>query len=155
MIPPTPPVVEIAVVLLAENIFGWGFNTLTAWAQRHKVWHVSISVAIGVAFTLVLPTLLWWRSELAFWQATLLLFGCFCASGFPMVYGSTRRTIAESHKRRPWPTAASKARDDAVMELTAIAGEIAEKTRQGEIKVQDMADVVNRLHMVKGTLTSV
>jgi len=155
MFPPFPPTAEIAAILMAENLFGWGFNSLIVWAQGNKIWDVSISVVIGVAVTLIMPAALWWRYELGFWQSALLLFGCFTASGIPMVIGSTRRSVKESHRRRSWPTAAAQARDAALMELTSIADEIASKTKSGEIKVQDMADVVHRLHQVKGTLKSV
>jgi hypothetical protein len=53
-----------------------------------------------------------------------------------------------SHKRRPWPTAALKARDDAIMELAAITHQIVDERAT-------VASVVHRLHMVIGMLRSV
>lgn len=147
MIPPVSPV-EILAVLLIELLFGLGFNRLVEWAQGNKVWDVSLSVVIGVSVTLAIPTAWWLQRDLAFWQVTGLLVACFGASGLPMIIGSTRRTVRESHKRRTWPTAAAQARDDALMELSALADGIAGK------QVGD-AQAVNRLHQVIGTLKSV
>jgi hypothetical protein len=140
---PTSPA-EIAAVILAELVFGIGFDRLVGWAHLHKLWHVSASVVIGVAATLLLPTVVW--PEL--WRTSLLLAVCFTASGLPMIIGSLRRTVSESHKRRAWPTAASQARDAAVMDLTALATYIADKRI-------DNTQAVHRIYQVIGTLKSV
>jgi len=58
------------------------------------------------------------------------------------------RSIAESHKRRPWPTAAAQARDNAVMDLSMLADQVANQET-------DNAKVVHQLHQVIGTLKSV
>lgn len=154
---PFPPFEQIAAVYLVECLFGIGFNRMVAWAHEHKLWDVSISVVIGVLATLLVPTAAWPTLELRTWQIALLLLGCFAASGAPMMIGSTRRTVAEreSHHRRPWPTAAAQARDDAVMALTTLAEEIAEMTRADKINVRHLPDIVNRLHRIIGTLKSV
>lgn len=146
---------ELTAVLLGLTLFGIGYNRLIAYAHHHALWHVSVSVALGVAVTLLVPAVVWWRLSLAFWQSGLVLVLCFTASGVPMMIGSARRTIKARHERRPWPNAALKARDDVVMELSALADEIAEKTKSETLKVQDMADYVHRLHQMKGTLKSV
>jgi len=65
-----------------------------------------------------------------------------------MVAGSQWRTVKESHRRHEWPTAARQARDDAVMDLEALADQVANK------KIADAA-AVNRMHQIVGTLKSV
>ena len=147
MNPPVSPA-EIAAVILAELLFGIGFNRLVTWAHLHNIWHVSISVVIGVTVTVLIPTLTWWRISLDFWLAAALLTACFAASGTPMIIGSMQRSIAESHKRRPWPTAALQARDAAVMDLSLLADLVANQET-------DNAKVVHQLHQVIGTLKSV
>ena len=147
MNPPVSPA-EIVAVILAELLFGIGFNRLVTWAHLHKIWHVSISVVIGVTATVLIPTLTWWRISLDFWLAAALLTACFAASGTPMIIGSMQRSIAESHKRRPWPTAALQARDAAVMDLSLLADLVANQET-------DNAKVVHQLHQVIGTLKSV
>ena len=147
MISPIPPA-EIAAVLLAELLFGMLFNRLVEWAHFHRLWDVSISVTMGVAVTVVIPVIAWWRITLDFWLAAILLTACFASSGTPMIIGSMQRRAAESHKRRPWPTAAAQARDDALMDLNLLAEQIASK------KVTD-AQAVNGLHKVIGILKSV
>jgi len=143
MNPPIPPA-EIAAVILAEVLLGIGYNRLVAWVHLHNIWHVSVSVVIGVAATLLIPTLAW----PALREAGLLLTACFAASGLPMIIGSTRRTVEESHKRRPWPTAAAQAQDAAVMDLNLLADQVAGKNIEN-------AQVVNNLHRIIGTLKSV
>lgn len=74
-----------------------------------------------------------------------------------MIVGSMRRTVREKDhkKRRPWPTAAMRVRDDVVMELSSMAHEIADRAKANELSVRDLPDYVNRLHGVIGTLKSV
>lgn len=148
---------EILLVLSVELLFGVGYNALVAWAHFHKIWHVSVSVAIGVTITLLLPVAVWFDREMVFAQAGMLLAACFTASGIPMIVGSARRTVQEKDqkKRRPWPTAAMRIRDNVVMELASMAHEIAEKAKNQELTVSDLPDYVNRLHGIIGTLKSV
>jgi hypothetical protein len=148
---------EIAIVLLLELLFGIGYNVLVAYWMKHQMMHVSWTVVIGVTGTLLFPSIIWFDATLAFWQMGVLLGLCFAASGIPMIVGSQNRTVKEkdSKKRRPWPTAALRVRDDVVMELSAMAHEIAEKAKQSKLSVQDLPDYVNRLHGVIGTLKSV
>lgn len=145
---------EILAILLTEFLFGVGYNQLVAWGQD-RLWHVSISVVVGVAVTLAIPAAVWWGTSLDFWKTATLLTLCFAASGAPMVYGSMQRTVKSSHKRRPWPTAALRARDDAIMQLSSLAHEISDEARQGTLKAGHLPDYVNRLHEVIGTLKSV
>lgn len=148
---------EILIVLLSEFIFGIGYNLAVAWAHEHKLTHVSISVAVGVAGTLVIPAAMWFDAEMCFWHAGLLLLACFTASGIPMIIGSMRRTVVkkDDKKRRPWPTAAANVRDSAVMELSAMAHDIADQVKRNELTVRDLPAFVNRLHTVIGILKSV
>lgn len=148
---------EVLLVLLLEILFGLGYNALVAYAHSHRLMHVSISVAIGVTGTLLIPAVAWFDAEMQFWQAGILLATCFTASGIPMIVGSTNRTVRakDNKKRRPWPTAALQARDDVVMELSTMAHEIAEKAKQSKLTVSDLPDYVNRLHGVIGILRSV
>lgn len=147
----------VLIVLLIEFLFGLGYNVLVAWAHKHNLMHVSLSVAIGVAGTVLIPAITWFETEMQFWQAGILLALCFTASGVPMIVGSMKRTVIEKDckKRRPWPTAAMRVRDDVVMELSSMAHEIAEKAKQSKLTVSDLPDYVNRLHLVIGTLKSV
>jgi hypothetical protein len=147
----------IALVLLIEFLFGIGYNALVSLAHSHKLVHVSVSVAVGVAGTLLIPAAAWFDREMHFWQAGLLLLACFTASGIPMIVGSMKRTVAkkDSKKRHPWPTAAMRVRDEVVMELSAMEHEIAVKAKEGELTVRDLPSYVDRLHGVVGALKSV
>lgn len=150
--------IEIVLVLVIEILFGVGFNALVAWAHNNRLWHVSVSVAVGVAGTIIIPAVMWFGVKVTFWQAGLILLVCFIGSGVPMIVGSTRRSVQErkdQKKRRPWPNAALQAKDAAVMELSSLAREIAEDAKEGKIAVLDLPDYVNRLHGVIGTLKSV
>lgn len=155
MIPHFPPALEIAIVFLVEFLFGIAFNQLVHWAQGNRIWHVAVSVVIGVFVTAVIPVLFWWNISLEFWQYCLLMGVCFAGSGLPMIYGSTRRTVAKSHKRKRWPTAALRVRDEVVMDLSSLAHEIADKAKMNELTVRDLPDYVNRLYSAIGALKSV
>jgi hypothetical protein len=148
---------EVLIVLLIEFLFGLGYNALVAIAHSHKLVHVSMSVVFGVAGTLFIPAVFWFDHEMHFWHAGLLLLACFTASGIPMIVGSMKRTVNEkdNKKRRPWPNAAMRVRDDVVMELSAMAHEIAEQAKNGELTVRDLPDLIDRMHTIIGTLKSV
>jgi hypothetical protein len=148
---------EVALVLLIEFLFGFGYNALVAWAHEHKLAHVSISVAVGVAGTLFIPAVVWFDVEMHFWHAGLLLLACFTASGVPMISGSMRRTVAkkDSKKRHAWPTAAMQVREHVVMELSAMAHEIAADVKNDRLTIRDLPSYVDRLHSVIGALKSV
>jgi hypothetical protein len=137
----------IPIVILVELLFGLGFNVLVDWAHQHKIWHVSVSVSLGVAGTLIIATLGFWRFALPFWAAMLILTACFVASGLPMVIGSTRRAIKTSHQRRPLPNAAMRIRDDLVMDVNA-------KIEQIIAKQMDIAELVHVMHKWIGALKS-
>jgi len=154
MNPHFPPILEIAAVFMAELLFGFGYNTWVAWAQEKGLWHVSTSVIVGVVGTFSIYTGAWWNNQFSGWQATLLLLGCFSFSGVPMVIGSMHRS-AESHKRRPWPTSARHAREDALFELHGLAGQIETAANKNEITPGFLPTITNRIYYVIGTLKSV
>jgi hypothetical protein len=148
---------KIILVLLVEFVFGLGYNALVAWAHEKKLLHVSMSVVIGVAVTLLIAAASWMKDQMPFLEACALLTACFTASGIPMIVGSMRRTVVvkDNKKRRPLPNSAMKVRDDAVMEISALAHEIAERSKKKELNASDLPDYVNRLHGVIGMLKSV
>jgi hypothetical protein len=148
---------EIAVIVLLELLFGFFYNALVAYWIKNNLMHVSWTVVIGVAVTLLIPALFWFGNTMPFWQSILYLIAFFAASGTPMIVGSMQRTVQEKDqkKRKPWPVAALRARDDAVMELNAMAADIAKSVKANDLHVQDLPDYVNRLHYVIGTLKSV
>lgn len=157
MISPLTP-----ALFLAEALFGLLYNTVVSHLQSWKLWHVSTSVVVGVACTLAIAAAFLWNIEMPFWLAALLFFGCFAASGTPMVIGSWARTIKEarqeksdSHKRREWPTAAKQAREDALQDLSALAHDIAHASERGEISLKHLPGYVNRIYLVIGILKSV
>lgn len=147
---------EIAAVLLMELLFGLGYNALVAYWLKNRLMHVSVTVAIGVGFTLLFPAVAWFWKPYPFWQTGLILLTCFAASGTPMIAGSMRRTVQEkdNKKRRPLGNAAMRIRDEAVMELSALAHDIADKSKRNTLSLQDLPDYVDRLHGLIGSLKS-
>lgn len=137
----------LSLIVLVELLFGIGFNQLVDWAHRHNLWHVSVSVIFGVAGTLVIPTITLMHVAMHFWQASLVFTVCFVASGIPMIVGGTRRTVKESHHRRPLPNSAMRVRDDVVMQIKSIL----EKIVNGGVEV---VKVVHDLHEIVGKLKS-
>jgi hypothetical protein len=137
----------LSLIVLIELLFGIGFNQLVDWAHQHNLWHVSVSVIFGVAGTLVIPSVALLHFQIMFWQASLVFMVCFIASGIPMIVGGTRRTVKESHHRRPLPNSAMRVRDEVVMEIKAILDKIV----NGGVEV---VKVVHDLHEIVGKLKS-
>ena len=157
MNPQFPPGIEIAVVILAEFIFGWLYDALISWAESQEIYepYVSFSVVLGVLVTIAIPTGLWWARPYFGWQWAILLVIAFIGSGAMMIVGSLQRNAKNSHKRRPWPTAARHARDDVVMDLSAMASEATLSAERGEITPALIVRMVHRLHQAIGILKSV
>lgn len=145
---------EIALVALIELLFGFAYNQLVAYWMMHRLMHVSWAVVIGVTGTLLIPALFWFDQALPFWLSSLLLLGCFAASGTPMIVGSMRRTVQEkdNKKRRPLGNTAMRVRDEVVMELNVLANEIAERSKANAISLNDLPDYIHRLHRQIGSL---
>ena len=135
------------LVLLVEFIFGLGYNKIVEWAHRHNLWHVSVSVVFGVAGTLVIPSVALLSVCMPFWQVSLIFGACFIASGIPMIAGGTRRTVKESHHRRPLPNYVMRIRDDVVMDINKMLDEV---VNEGVT----LALVVHRWHKIIGRLKS-
>lgn len=143
---------EIALVVLIEFLFGLGYNAAVAWAHRHRLMHVSHSVVVGVSVTLLIPALAWFDLSMPFWQSGLLLALCFSASGLPMIIGSMRRTVdKDSKKRRKIGNTAGRIRDGIVMDLNALARDIAESSNDKTL-MQCLPDFINRIHKLIGSL---
>lgn len=145
---------EIALIALVELLFGFGYNGLVGLLFRHNLMHVSLSVVIGVAVTLLIPALFWFDYTMPFWQAGLLLLICFTASGTPMIVGSMRRTVKDGKRRRKIGNTAGRVRDEIVMDLNALARDIADMTKQNSLTLNDLPDIVNRIHGLIGSLKS-
>lgn len=145
---------EIALVILLELLYGFGYNALVAYWSKHDLMHVSWTVVIGVAGTLLIPALVWFNTEMPFWLSSLFLLACFAASGIPMIVGSMQRTVVEKDqkKRRPLGNTAMRIRDEVVMELNILANDIAERSKTNAISLHDLPDYVHRLHRQIGSL---
>jgi hypothetical protein len=145
---------EIAVIVLLELLFGFGYNALVAYWTKHNLMHVSWAVVIGVTGTLLIPALFWFGNTMPFWQSILYLLLCFAASGTPMIAGSMHRTVQakDDKKRRHLGNAAMRIRDEVVMDLNALANEIAERSKANAISLHDLPDYVHRLHRQIGSL---
>ena len=143
---PTSPLLSL---YLAQFLFGVLYASLIHWlSMKHYLpGSTAWSVVIGDAATLFIQ----WLFVRDGWNFGMT-FGSFACSGFPMVitylYRHQSNVIRARHTRRPWPTAAAKARDDAVMELAMMADEIANEKAT-------VVSIVHRLHKLIGLLNSV
>lgn len=145
---------EIALVLLLELLFGLVYNQLVVYWMRHRLMHVSWAVVIGVTGTLLISAPFWFDQSMPFWQSDLLRLACFAASGTPMVIGSMRRTVKDNKKRRRIGNTAGRIRDEIVFDLSKLAHQIADMTKQNALTVNDLPDIVDRIHGLIGALKS-
>lgn len=140
----TSPLISLYI---AQALFGVLYSILIHWLSVNDYLQGSTaySVVVGDAATLAIQWLFFPEN----WSPWVT-FCCFVFSGTPMVisYLIRHQQKVNSHKRRPWPTAALKARDEAIMELSKMTHEIVDEKAT-------VASVVHRLHMVIGTLKSV
>lgn len=132
---------------ITQLLFGILYAILIHWlaVNDYLQGSTAYSVVVGDAVTLFIQ----WIFFPETWSPQVT-FGCFVFSGIPMIvtYLFRHQQKVLSHKRRPWPTAALKARDEAIMELAKMTHEIVEEKAT-------VASVVHRLHQVIGTLKSV
>ncbi len=132
---------------IAQFLFGCLYAWLIHWLSVNEYLEGSTaySVVVGDAATMFIQ----WLFLPVTWHP-MVTFGSFVCSGTPMIvtYLFRHEQKVLSHKRRPWPTAALKARDEAIMELAKMAYEIVDEKAS-------VASVVHRLHIVIGTLKSV
>lgn len=152
MTPPISP--TFAAVILMEILFGFGFNRLAHWGQDKGLWHVSLSVVMGVTGTLAIPTAAWWRESFPVWIAALVTVACFAGSGLPMIIGSMHRSVAKSHKRKGLPNTAARIRDEVVLDLHVLADRLVLKAKSNELKSGDLAECIHQVHQLIGQLRS-
>jgi hypothetical protein len=143
-------------LFLAEFTFGLLYAVLIHWISVNNYLSGSTawSVVIGDAATLFIQWLFIrdnWDPWVTFW--------CFACSGFPMVVTYLLRyqvkVEKKKHTRRPWPTFATGVRDEAVMMITDVIGDIEAKANTNEVTAGFLLGVTNTLHSVKTLLKSV
>ena len=150
-----PHVSPLLPLYLAQLIFGILYSMLIHWLSMNDYLKGSTaySVVVGDAATLFIQ----WLFLPEAWHP-FVTFGSFVFSGLPMVVSYLYRyqkKVLLSHKRRPWPTSALKARDDALMDISKVIADIEKAAKNNEINAGFLLGVVNTLHFVKKTLTSV
>jgi hypothetical protein len=74
------------VILVALFWFGVAYNAWVGDLRERKEGYTALLVVVGVIVTLL-------GAALINWQAALIVFACFAASGLPMVLGDIQRTI--------------------------------------------------------------
>jgi len=143
--PAFPPGQEIAILVLGEFLFGVFYNWLVDLAHKAKIYDplVAVSVALGVAVSVVIPTGLFWKDTLAAWQWSIVMLISFIGSGSPMIYGSLRRMSKQNHKRMRITGTAARIRDEAIMDLKLVVERI------------DDADCVRDVYQVIGALKNI
>lgn len=134
------------LVVLIELVFGIGFDQLVKWAHEHNVWHVAVSVAIGVLVTLLIFFGFFFDRALPGWLFGMCLLVCFVFSGMPMAAGSINRDVKDRKKKRPLGNAAARVRDFLKMDMQTLADDLAVKAKKNELTFADLADIVNKLH---------
>ena len=151
--PPYPPLTLIVSMLTVEVGFGFAFDWFFRWVRLQT----PIAVVVGtfctgaILYPFIFSATL--RGEQFLFLALLALAG----SGTPMALRSVHRTnvIRESHRRRPWPTAALRVRDDALASLAVIVHDIKERTNSNEINAGFLVNLMHDLYEVIGMLKSV
>ena len=141
---------------LAETIFGLLYATLIHWGgmQGWLKGQTAWSVVVGDGVTLFIQWLFFRES----WNP-FVTFGSFVCSGIPMIVTYLYRHYLleekKKHTRRPWPTAALRAREEALMELSLMIDEIEKAADMGSVAAGTLLKASNRMHTVKRILTSV
>lgn len=142
----------VYLLVLVELLFGLAYDQLVKFVHAHGIWHVSVSVIIGVFVTGVIFIAFMFDKVMPAWQFSLIVAACFAGSGLPMVFGSVARDVKDKKKKRPLGKYGAKIRDEVSMELTVMANEIAEQIKKDQLTVRDLPDLVNRLHQMKSML---
>lgn len=150
-----PHVSPLLPLFFAEIIFGLLYAVLIHWMgmKGYLKGQTAWSVVVGDGVTLFVEWLFFRES----WNPFVTL-GCFACTGVPMIvtylYRHQLQIERARHTRRPWPTAALKARDDAVMEISLVIQEI-EQAAETQVTAGTLLKASNRLHLVKRILMSV
>lgn len=153
---PASPASPTLPLYLAELVFGllyaWLIHwiAVNGWLKGNTAW----SVVVGDGGTLFIC----WLFIPNEWPP-IIVFICFAFSGAPMAitYLARHQMQVEKarHTKRPWPTAALRARDEALMDITMTITEIEHAANRNEINAGFLLTISNRLHCVKKVLTSV
>lgn len=143
---PESPVNPLTALYIAESLFGVCYAGLIHWiaVNGYLSGSTAYQVVIGDAVTLLIE----WAFIPAAWSP-VVTFTCFIFSGLPMVISYLIRHEArvESHKRKIITGAGARVRDYVVMDLSALADDMAaERTTN--------ASNVHRVHQAIGTLKS-
>ncbi len=150
---PTSPLLPL---FLAELVFGLLYAAIIQWLSMKHYFPggTAGSVIVGNALTLFIQ----WLFIRPSWDP-FVTFGCFACSGAPMAltywWRSQAKVEKARHCRRPWPTSALKVREDAVMDITHMIGEIERAAKDEKITAGFLLGLTNDLHCVKKLLTSV
>lgn len=142
----------IYLVALFQLVFGIGFDQLVMWAHEHHLWHVAVSVGIGVMMTVGIFVGFFFEKHLPGWLFGLGLLASFVFSGIPMAAGSMRRDVKDKKKKRPLGNTAARIRDEVVGELSKMAGELAEQIKEDTLSIRDLPHVIDKLHRLKSLL---
>ena len=134
------------MVVLIELVFGIGYDQLVKWAHEHNVWHVAVSVAIGVLVTLLIFFVFFFETKLPGWLFGLSLMVSVVCCGWPRAAGSMNRHFKDNKNKRPLGNAAARVRDFLKMDMQTLADDLAVKAKKNELTFADLADIVNKLH---------
>lgn len=149
-----PHVNPLLPLYLAQSVFGILYAMLIHWlsVNEYLKGSTAYSVVVGDAATLFIQ----WLFLREAWHP-FVTFGSFVFTGLPMIvsylYRHQKKVL--SHRRRPWPTAALRVRDDAVMDISKVIADIEQAAKENKINAGFLLGIVNTLHLVKRTLTSV
>lgn len=142
----------VYLLVLVELLFGLAYDQVVKFVHAHGIWHVSVSVVIGVFMTGLIFIIFMFDKVLPAWQFGLIVAACFAGSGLPMAIGSVTRDVKDRKKKRPLGNSAARLRDEVVMELTTMANDIAERIKNDQLTIRDLPDLVNRLRQMKSML---
>jgi len=143
-----PPISPLVPLYIAQALFGVMYALLIHWLaiNNYLKGHTAYSVVVGDAATLFIQWLFFSHTWLP-----LVTFGSFVFSGVPMIVSylvrHQQRVESRSHKRRPLPNFVIDVREHALIELNAIADQIAHENATA-------VSIVHRIHKLIGMLNS-
>jgi hypothetical protein len=151
--PPYPPVLLIALMFAVQVGFGFLYNWIFRWIRIP----VPLAVVIGTFITGAIMYPFFFSTALRGEQWLFLTLIAFAGSGTPMALLSVKRTndARESHRRRPWPTAALRVRDEALSSLSMIIHDVKARTNDSRIDAAFLVNLVDGLYEIIGMLKSV
>lgn len=149
-----PHVSPLVPLYITELLFGVMYALLIHWlaTNSHLKGQTAYSVVVGDAATLIIQWFFFPQS----WEP-LVTFGSFVFSGVPMIVSYLFRHQQQvekeikSHKRRPLPNFVLDILERAVMELNAIADQIAHENATAAGTVQRLHKLISMLNSMKET----